>query len=195
MEQISKRQKFRRSSAYVDKFCEEVGFNVFFSNNGGLGEGSSSFLAPLSDVTSSPENDTPLTIDSQNLWESNTDNDSEFSSEYDSFDESYSTSSNYKYKNSVSEDTYNTGKCGMREELRAWSVKHNISHVALNDLLHVLGPFHSDLPKDCRTLLSTQRTVELKKLSNGSYYHNGLFKNITQLLKSGNMQPNTHYFT
>lgn len=38
------------------------------------------------------------------------------------------------------------------EVLSKWALKHNITHIALNDLLKNLNQFHPDLPLDARTL-------------------------------------------
>lgn len=45
--------------------------------------------------------------------------------------------------------------------LRNWAVTNNITHTALNSLFKILkSECHSNLPKDSRTLLSTQNKTE-----------------------------------
>lgn len=45
----------------------------------------------------------------------------------------------------------------IREDLRTWSLAHNINHSALDSLLRVLRQNgHRDLPKTARTLLGTE---------------------------------------
>lgn len=51
--------------------------------------------------------------------------------------------------------------------LSNWAVSYNISLAALSSLLSILHSFIPNLPKDARTLLRTQRHVELLKISGG----------------------------
>jgi len=46
-----------------------------------------------------------------------------------------------------------------------WSLQHNISHTALNDLLKLLKSHIPKLPTDARTLLGTCRTIVRKLLN------------------------------
>lgn len=56
--------------------------------------------------------------------------------------------------------------------LRSWAVTHRIKHVAINSLLKILCKSGlSLLPKDCRTLLKTPQTVDIKPLGNGSIWY------------------------
>lgn len=64
-------------------------------------------------------------------------------------------------------------------QLGKWAVDHNITHSALTSLLHLLKPFHKELPLDSRTLLKTQRNIELMFIEPGQYYHFG-FKNVVE---------------
>lgn len=66
--------------------------------------------------------------------------------------------------------------------LANWTIKHNVSHSAVSDLLHILAPFHSELPLDCRTLLCTPRNIVETKLDNGSYCHVGLINGLNKLM-------------
>ena len=60
------------------------------------------------------------------------------------------------------------------KELKHWAIKHNITHLALGELLPVLQKYHSSLPKDPRTLLSTGRLDGIKNIDGGQYYHFGI---------------------
>lgn len=77
-----------------------------------------------------------------------------------------------------------------REGLRSWSLRHNIRHNALKDLLGFIKDNYNDtnLPMDPRTLLETP--LNIGKLCNeipgGKYWHHGLaaclenwFKNVS----------------
>ncbi|KAJ8936170.1 hypothetical protein NQ314_012466 [Rhamnusium bicolor] len=67
-------------------------------------------------------------------------------------------------------------------QLIDWSLKHNIAHVAINDLLNVLKPFHPELPLDVRTLLQTPKKKDLININPGEYYHFGLESCVKKLL-------------
>lgn len=58
--------------------------------------------------------------------------------------------------------------------LVSWVAKHNISHVAVNDLLVILRHYHPYLPKDVRTLMKTPKSYEVLNVAGGSYYHFGI---------------------
>nr|XP_047142227.1 uncharacterized protein LOC124816627 isoform X1 [Hydra vulgaris] len=49
----------------------------------------------------------------------------------------------------------------LKELLICWSVKHNVTHSALSDLLKILSKQHPDLPKDSRTLLKTKSSSDI----------------------------------
>ena len=73
-----------------------------------------------------------------------------------------------------------------QEELRLWAVKHNISLLAVSDLLKLYAKHHPDsnLPKDARTLLKTKRKIICEDFGNNdSFAYLGLEKGITQLLQ------------
>jgi len=57
------------------------------------------------------------------------------------------------------DDTENVS-VSLREQLVNWKTQHNISLAALSDLLCILQKTNPELPKDARTLLQTQRTIE-----------------------------------
>lgn len=59
----------------------------------------------------------------------------------------------------------------IRESLRRWVLKFNISKRAVNDLLNLLISFgFKSLPRDSRSLLTTPRSVELKSVTNGKIW-------------------------
>lgn len=63
-----------------------------------------------------------------------------------------------------------------------WSIKNNITHVALNELISRIKPKYPELPKDARTLLGTPRKVNIDVVAPGHYYHFGLSNSIETLL-------------
>ena len=78
-------------------------------------------------------------------------------------------------------DDNDIGNCNLTEMIAEWAVQFNIPHVALNVLLKILHNFHSDLPLDCRRLLSTPRNTVIKKLpGGGEYIHFGISDGIKE---------------
>lgn len=60
----------------------------------------------------------------------------------------------------------------LADVLRSWAVTHRIKHVAINSLLKILRTSGLPLlPKDCRTLLKTPQSVDIKPLGNGSIWY------------------------
>lgn len=78
-----------------------------------------------------------------------------------------------------------------RTLLKNWSLKHNITHIALSDLLKLCKAMGAnDLPSDARTLLHTPVSVNILKAP-GEYWHAGLVCSITQnILASDNCNVN-----
>lgn len=82
----------------------------------------------------------------------------------------------------------------LRSDITAWSLSHNISHIALKELIGIINRFSGKdnlLPKDPRTLLSTPRTVEIVSLGKDQqYWHNGM-KYCLENIFSGISEPIT----
>lgn len=91
--------------------------------------------------------------------------------EYDDDDESI-------YFSSENEEVVDEVKFDLSAQLSQWAIAHSVTQIALSDLLSILKPHFSDLPKDARTLLKTERTADIEPLiqsvSNGAYYHFGI---------------------
>lgn len=69
------------------------------------------------------------------------------------------------------------------ENLRDWTPKNRIMHVALNDLLYLL--FHAgfnNLFKDCRILLQTPQKVEIVPMGTGYFWYYGIKQSLTNIL-------------
>ncbi|XP_031338320.1 uncharacterized protein LOC116167192 isoform X1 [Photinus pyralis] len=69
-------------------------------------------------------------------------------------------------------------------KLKNWSLQHNITHGAINDLLRLLKTTQipDNLPLDARTLLGTARTIHTKLIEPGEYYHFGLRSCLKRLV-------------
>lgn len=77
----------------------------------------------------------------------------------------------------------------LKSELQTWALKNNVKGVAVSSLLKLLSR-HScfeNIPKDCRSLLKTPRTIKVTSINPGSYCHFPLFQT---LLKFINQNPN-----
>ena len=71
--------------------------------------------------------------------------------------------------------------------LARWKIENNISMTAFGSLLRLLHLYHPSLPLDPRTLLETPRSVAVKEISGGSYYHIGIGHNIQKLYVAGKL--------
>lgn len=78
------------------------------------------------------------------------------------------------------------------EELATWSITHNITHLALKDLLALCKNWMPSLnfPKDPRTLLHTQRKIILQSITGGTFYHFGVESNLIQILELHTLNQN-----
>ena len=71
------------------------------------------------------------------------------------------------------------------DNLAKWAVFHDITHVALKDLMDLLKPIAPNLTKDPRTLLSTPRNYFIKNIGSGAYHHFGIKNYLSSLLQKG----------
>lgn len=72
------------------------------------------------------------------------------------------------------------------EELAAIASRHNLTHASINDILDFCRRRGiSDLPKDARTVMCTERKAQLDQ--SGSFVHFGLLEGIRQALGPGNL--------
>ncbi|XP_025154469.1 uncharacterized protein LOC112588512 isoform X2 [Harpegnathos saltator] len=85
-------------------------------------------------------------------------------------------------KENIEENTNKTAK--LSNWLRSWTLKYNISHTALSELLSKLRTYgHTDMPKSARTLLNTPRNSIIKvSAEKGNFFHYGLKEAITEQL-------------
>ncbi|KAB0803466.1 hypothetical protein PPYR_00436, partial [Photinus pyralis] len=67
-------------------------------------------------------------------------------------------------------------------KLKQWAITSGVTHSTVTNLLHILSPYHAELPLDCRTLLKTPTKTNIIQLETGSYCHIGLQKGITHFL-------------
>lgn len=75
------------------------------------------------------------------------------------------------------------------DKLRFWSIRHNITKRAVNDLLRTLKKIGVNfLPKDSRSLCKTPRTTIITPNGSGKYWYNGIEPNIR--LKFPNLTEN-----
>jgi len=78
-----------------------------------------------------------------------------------------------------SHDEFSHDKC---KQLAKWSLSNNITHAALSGLLELCRNWlpNSGFPKDPRTLLNTQRVVNLEESPGGVFYHFGVGNQLIQ---------------
>ncbi|XP_057658641.1 uncharacterized protein LOC130895408 isoform X1 [Diorhabda carinulata] len=62
----------------------------------------------------------------------------------------------------------------LHSKLSNWAASRYVRRTVVTHLLHILHPYHNELPLDSRTLLKTPRETKTKSLLNGEYCHFGL---------------------
>jgi len=77
----------------------------------------------------------------------------------------------------------------IKSSLMQWSLKHNVSHIALNDLLKLLKFHIPELSVDARSFLGTCREIKNKIIEPGQYYHFGVENCIKNLIRYSNDFP------
>lgn len=77
-----------------------------------------------------------------------------------------------------------SSETSLPEQLSSWAINHNISHVAVSQLLGILRGQNLNVPKDARTLLKTPRKTgyDLKIVEPGVYYHFGFLSSLHILI-------------
>ena len=91
------------------------------------------------------------------------------------------------YPSCSSDDEEAEDEVTLKELLVCWSVKHNVTHSALSDLLKILSKQHPDLPKDSRTLLKTKSSSDIIIMQDmyeqkAEFVYFGLKHQLTNLL-------------
>ena len=85
-------------------------------------------------------------------------------------------------------ETTETSQTTLRDALAEWAITYSVSLAALSALLAILlsflKPHNSDLPKNARTLLKSERTVVIK--TGGEYYYFGVEYWLLKLLGKTN---------
>lgn len=101
-----------------------------------------------------------------------------------------SAESDRSYASSVSSDWVEEHH--LLEQLSRWAMKFGVTLDALTDLLHILHPFHPDLPLTGHTVLSTPDTsnYEIKTIGDGHYHHFGVATTLKKLFVDGVFKSN-----
>lgn len=71
-----------------------------------------------------------------------------------------------------------------RDFVAMWAIKHNITHLALTDLLHWLctKPDLENFPRDARTLLKTPKETPVEEHGQGQFYYFGMLEKLQQFV-------------
>lgn len=76
-------------------------------------------------------------------------------------------------------------------KFRLWAIKHNITRIAMSELLKILISIGLNyLPTDPRTLLETPQNIELKDLANGKVWYCGIANNLRRIFSTLNESIN-----
>jgi len=73
----------------------------------------------------------------------------------------------------------------LRNDLKSWAVRHQITQASIGDLLAILRPAHPTLPQDARTLLGTASSGEISVICGGEYLHFDLIKQLCNVIDGG----------
>ncbi|KAB0790034.1 hypothetical protein PPYR_15646 [Photinus pyralis] len=125
-----------------------------------------------------------------NAWNSDSDNDLCSASDELTYNTIFDAKIMSQGVESGHEDSVKDCYTVFKRELVSWATKHEISHVALADLLQMLQklPNLSTLiPKDPRTLLKTPRSTEIRVVPPGTYFHFGLKQGILNTIEKDSM--------
>lgn len=69
-------------------------------------------------------------------------------------------------------------------QLLLWGTQAQIKQVDHRSLLHILHPYHPELPLDVRTLLKTPQNVELLSMGSGNVFYFGIRSALESMLKA-----------
>ncbi|XP_030611833.1 uncharacterized protein LOC115799038 isoform X2 [Archocentrus centrarchus] len=70
----------------------------------------------------------------------------------------------------------------LSDSLSHWAIQFRISLVALTALLAILRIYHSDIPKDARTLLRTETEYSILERAGGQYHYFGILASLRNTL-------------
>lgn len=78
----------------------------------------------------------------------------------------------------------------LNDKLRDWAVNHNITTIAIRDLLVILSFGFVFLPKDPRTLMKTPKKIHIENRANGQMWYLGIKSNLCKLFRTLNKNLN-----
>ena len=135
----------------------------------------------------------PVFFEDVDVYEVNSDSESEFSDEDDVMIDNVlranDADSDKNDESSIdsSDDDRNVERVPVFKFLfRQWALTWGICFNALDALLYIfrLFPWGADFPKSARTLLQTPRSVVVRKVAPGEYLHFGILNGIKDFLKT-----------
>lgn len=181
---LSKRQRKRIIKKQVNEFLEELNCSRANSDTCMLSQPSTSHSIIQCDVYQ----DLNVTFNATNS-QSNEFRDEESSNEISNIAKTFESSDTFEM---VQEPDINKELCTspsktsntFGNKLNHWSLTHNITLSALNDLLQLLKEeLQLDIPLSARSLLHTPRTTKSVNLQNGQFTYFGIRENLNRLLE------------
>ncbi|KAG1664804.1 hypothetical protein GQR58_019670 [Nymphon striatum] len=76
----------------------------------------------------------------------------------------------------------------LREQLRDWIVRNNVTLTAASDLLKLLQVYHPELPKDVHTLMKNSKHIPVKLIAGGEFHYFGILPRIRSVLCEPNIK-------
>ncbi len=86
---------------------------------------------------------------------------------------------------SSSDESTNSYKLPLKNQIATWATNHNITHQALNELITILREEGCELPKDARTVLHTPTSCNLIDVGGGKFFYFGIRGHLVRLIENG----------
>lgn len=75
----------------------------------------------------------------------------------------------------------------LSDQLKSWVLDYHLTQRAVSKLLKILKSCGmSYLPKDCRTLMATPKTIAIEKIAGGQLWYNGIEKELSTIFSKSN---------
>lgn len=83
---------------------------------------------------------------------------------------------------SVINFTKHEPKKSLSDQLKTWAIEYHLTQRAVSKLLKILKSNGMNfLPKDCRTLMRTPRSIQIEKTAGGQLWYNGLASGLSAI--------------
>lgn len=96
-------------------------------------------------------------------------------------DDNGSSHENYDEYHFLSDEELSDNE-NLVDQISKWAISEKMKSSAVDKLLHILKPYHPELPLSCKTLLNTKaHNFDVRKISGGEFVYFGILRGIMQL--------------